>query len=139
MDIEAVMDEIAAVLKPIPGLQVHPHPVNMLATVPAAEVLFPDIEYDQSFQKGLVRLDGGIIVSVGRVFDQAARENLTKYADPSDSPHSIHHAIRTRTRDRAWTSCDYAQVTRGYGTDHTVNEVTYVAYRFDLDIYGSGT
>ena len=137
MKIDDVMDEIKLALDVIPDLNVHAHPVDTL-TPPAAEVLYPSVTYDQAFQRGLDFMEGGIIVSVGSVFDRAARDNLARYAGGADSPHSIHAAIHARTLAKAWTSCDVVQVRVGFGVDHVVNEVAYVAYRFNLDIHGAG-
>lgn len=134
MKIDDVMEEIAEALRDIPGLSVHPHPVNTLVP-PAAEVLYPDVEFDQAFARGLDRMEGGIIVSVSRVVDRAAREAISKYASGDDSPESVRAALHKHE----WKTCAFARVVRGFGVDHSVGDVPYVAYRFDLDIYGSGS
>ncbi len=138
MKITDVMKEIGSVLEGIPDLQVFPHPSDSI-TPPTAEVLFPDIDYDQAFQRGLSQMQGAIVVSVGRILDQAAFEALARYADPADTPHSIHAALYNHTfPENKWTTCSYALATNGFGVDHVVNEISYVAYRFPLDIAGSG-
>lgn len=138
MRVSDVMNEIGGVLDRIPGLQVFPHPADSI-TPPTAEVAIPDIDYDGAFQRGLARMQTRVIVSVSSVFDQAAVENLAKFIDPDDTPHSIHAALYNHTfPDRKWTSCSYALVTDGFGVDHVVNEIPYVAYQFNIDIAGPG-
>lgn len=137
MNIDDVMEEIAATLEAIPGLRVHPHPMDAI-TPPAAEVLYPDIEYDKAFQRGLSQIDGGIIVSVSRTVNRAARQAIARYAS-DEGEHSIHGALYARTLAREWTSCSYARVARGYGVDHVVGDIPYVSYRFDLAIAGPRT
>lgn len=137
MRIDDVMDEIATALKAVPDLRVHEHPVDSLSP-PAAEVLYPEVKFDESMGRGVDKMEGGIIVSVSRVNDRAARDAIARFAGGDDSPHSIRAALHRRTLAAEWTSCAFARVINGYGIDHVVGEVLYVAYRFDVDIYGSG-
>lgn len=133
----AVNEEIASVIA-MPGLQVFPHPADGISP-PTAEIALPDIDYDQAFQKGLVRMRSRIILSVSSVFDEASFAELAKYIEPSDATYSIHARLYNRTVAQEWTTCSFARVVRGFGVDHFVGELRFMAYQFDLDIAGTGT
>lgn len=133
MNVVEVMDEIGDALEAIPGLHVWPYPVDQVSP-PAAIVQFPTVNYDQAFQRGLDRWDGGIVVLVSRVWDKAARDNLSKYVDGSGST-SVHAALK----DRDWTTCAYARVTRcTFPPGYTIGTTPFVAAQFELDIAGTG-
>ena len=133
----AVNEEIASVIS-MPGLQVFPHPADSISP-PTAEIALPDIDYDQAFQKGLVRMRSRIILSVSSTFDEAAFTELAKYIEPADATHSIHARLHNRTVAQEWTTCSFARVVRGFGVDHYFGETRFMAYQFDLDIAGTGT
>lgn len=129
-----VMDEIGDALGSIAGLRVHSHPVDRLEP-PAAVVQFPVMNFDQAFQRGLDRWEGGIIVAVSRVWDRTARDNIARYVDGSGAG-SIHAALRAYD----WQYCSYARATRlTWPAGYQVAGVDFVAARFDLDIAGPGT
>lgn len=136
IEIDEVMDEIAEALKVIPGLTIYPEPADSLVP-PAAEVLYPEIEYDAAFARGLDTAEGGIIVSVSRVDSRAARAAIARYVSGS-GPYSVHRALHQRKLDGDWVSCSYARVLNAYGTNHTVADIPLLSYRFDLEIVGPG-
>lgn len=138
MNLLDVANEIGDALESIPGLRVYRHPVDAI-TPPAAIIQMPTMNYDQAFQRGLDRWDGGIAVLVSSVWDRAAFVNIAAYVDAGSSD-SIHGALRARTQADAWTTCAYARATRctfpagGY----EMNGINYVAAQIDLDIAGTG-
>lgn len=139
MDLVAVMNQVGDAVDTITDLNVYRFPVDSLSP-PAAIVQFPTINYDRAFQRGLDRMEGGIVVLVSRVWDEAARNAIAPYVDGSGS-NSVHAALHAYTTGKQWTTCHYARVTRvsfpsgGY----TVGDVPYVGAQFDLDIAGGGS
>lgn len=134
MNLVDVMEEIGEALSAIDGLRIHAHPVDRVEP-PAAIVQFPNMNFDQAFQRGLDRWEGGIIVAVSRVWDRTARDNIARYVDGSGSE-SVHAALRAHD----WQTCAYARATRlSWPAGYTVGGVDFVAARFDLDIAGTGT
>lgn len=129
-----VNEEIADVIRrAVPNeIQVIPYPAGTI-TPPTIEIAIPDINYDGAFQRGVTIWRSRAILSVSSTYDEAAWRAVARYITPEDAPHSIHAALYNHA---SWTSCAYARVSNGFGVDHTVNDITYMAYQFDLEIAG---
>ena len=93
MSITDIRDGIEANLETISGLRGYSEiPEN--PSIPAAVVTLDTIEYDQSFQKGLVLYNFSVSVIVGRFNSRSAQHNLNDYADNTGS-NSIKSAIES--------------------------------------------
>jgi len=134
MDIEAVMDEMATALRTIGSLQgrTFAYPPDSV-TPPAALVGYPEIDYQQSYQRGLDILKFPVWVVVSTNTDRAARAALGPYLAGSGST-SVKAAIDGGT----YTECDVAVVTDGRVTSVRISDIEYLAAEFTVDIYGSG-
>lgn len=136
MNLVDVVEEIGDALDSIPGLRVLRYPSDTI-TPPTAIIQFPTMNYDQAFQRGLDRWEGGVAVCVSSVWDRSAFLTIAPYVD-AGSDMSIHAALRNRSD---WTSCAYARAVRctwpagGY----EINGINYVAAQIDLDIAGTGS
>ncbi len=93
MSITAIRDGLEANLETITGLRGYSEiPEN--PSIPAAVVTLDTIEYDQSFQKGLVLYNFSVTVIVGRFNSRSAQQNLNDYADNTGDS-SIKSAIES--------------------------------------------
>ena len=93
MSITDIRDGLEANLETISGLRGYSEiPEN--PSIPAAVVTLDTIEYDQSFQKGLVLYNFSVTVIVGRFNSRSAQQNLNDYADNTGS-NSIKTAIES--------------------------------------------
>lgn len=128
-----VMDEIGDVAETIPGLHVYRWPVDE-ATPPAAWPTYPvELGVLGSFQRGTMRWQGGLIVAVGRIWDRATRDQLSKYVS-DDGPESITAAFYAHD----WQACAYAQPVRWRPDAINLAGVDLMAAVLDLDIAGPG-
>lgn len=125
MNIQTVMDELAARLDTIPGLRVAAHPVDAI-NPPHAIVSLPNITFDLTYGRGSDRLELPIVVAVGKVSSRAARENLLKYVagsgtssvkavlEDESTPYASFYALRVQTVEFdviAWGAIDYLTAT----------------------------
>lgn len=79
MNLELVMDEIAARLDTIAGLRVKPEPPEQL-TPPAGFVGYPEsIEYDQTYGRGSDRITLPVVIVEKLTPARAVRKRLTDY------------------------------------------------------------
>jgi len=93
VSITDIRDGLEANLETISGLRGYSEiPEN--PSIPAAVVTLDTIEYDQSFQKGLVLYNFSVTVIVGRFNSRSAQQNLNDYADNTGS-NSIKTAIES--------------------------------------------
>jgi len=93
VSITDIRDGLEANLETISGLRGYSEiPDN--PSIPAAVVTLDTIEYDQSFQKGLVLYNFSVTVIVGRFNSRSAQQNLNDYADNTGS-NSIKTAIES--------------------------------------------
>lgn len=83
MNLADVMDELAARIETIDGLQVFSFPPDNVA-VPAAVVTYPEAyDYDATYSRGSDRLTIPMVVMVGKASDRSSRDQLSAYADGS--------------------------------------------------------
>lgn len=108
---------------------------NGLATPPAALVMLPtQIQYDQTYGRGLDRMEIDVVVIVGRADDRSAFDLLSSYMDGSGNA-SVKAALESGDND-AWSTVRVTTVVSG---TTTVGGTDYLAATFTLDITGPGS
>lgn len=134
MNLADVMDEIGDVADTIAGLRVYRWPADEI-TPPAAMVTYPEsVDFTVAFQRGTDRWQGGLLVAAGRVWDRAARDQMSRYVS-GDGAESIMAAFYAHD----WQSCAYVRPVRATFDAIQVAGVEYIAALFELDIAGPGT
>lgn len=133
MNLDDVMEEVAARLGTIKGLRVFSYPADSLSP-PAAAVLYPDaITYDETYGRGMDRMTLPVLVVVGKVHDRSSRGQIAAYCNGS-GPASVKAAVEAGD----YTSCDSVRVTGVEFPTATIGGTEYIAAMFDLDIAGQG-
>lgn len=134
MNLANVMDQVAAQLEGVTGLNVFAFPPDSL-TPPAAVVSYPETyTFDETYGRGSDKLNLPLVVVVGKVTDRGTRKELAAYCDGS-GPKSVKALVEsggyTAFHSIRVTGIDFDAITIG-GTD-------YMAALFTLDITGSGS
>lgn len=132
MDVEAVMEELAEQLGTIVGLRVHGQPPDDI-TPPAAVVGYPEVDFDQTYCRGMDRWNVPVWVVVGRDDVKAARRLLSPYVSGSGDK-----SIKATIDGGTYVECDVATVQSGRITIVTIGGAEYLAAEFTVDIAGSG-
>jgi hypothetical protein len=110
--IKDVMTEIAERADTIDGLRVFDRPVGS-ATPPALIVLYPElVTYDQTYGRGLSKLDGGFVLLVGKPFVDSTVDRMSEYA-AEEGDRSLKVALET-------------------GPNVSFDEITLVSLEFDV-------
>lgn len=134
MNLADVMDEIARRLDNISGLRVYSWPTDKF-TPPAAIISYPEeIQFDQTYRRGVDKLTIPIMVFVPRANAHAAKTLLTQYCDGS-GPNSIKSVVESGDTDHF----DDLTVTRAEFDVFKVAGVEYFTVQFDADVTGSGS
>lgn len=136
MDLYAVKDEIATVLKTITGLRAYAWAQGTVAA-PAALPGWPDrLEYVGTYGRGQSRVpDLPLLVLVGQASARASAKKLGEYVAESGVK-SI--PAKLEGRAGAWTTCDVVTVTWVGFPAVAIAGVDYLAAEFHLDIIGKG-
>lgn len=134
MDLQDVMEQIAARAVTIPGLQqVHDRPVDTISP-PTGMVAFPErVEYDVTYARGCDRITLPFLIIVGRSNDRAARDQMARHVDGS-GPDSVKQVLEADP-PYAGFICRVTQVEFDVITQ---NSVDYLGANFTLDIVGDG-
>lgn len=83
MNLADVMQELADQLDTIAGLRVYAYPPASVQP-PAAVVTYPDTyTFDETYRRGMDRLELPVVLMVGKVSDRASRDRLGRYVDGS--------------------------------------------------------
>lgn len=134
MNIDAVMSEVAALLKTLPAKpRVFDHPVDAVSP-PTLIVALPEITYDMTYGRGSDRLALPVILAIGKVIDRAARANLAPYIAGS-GPNSIKQVLES---DDEYESFDALRVQTCTFDVVSFGAVEYLTATFLLDITGDG-
>jgi hypothetical protein len=136
MDVYAVKDEIATVLKTITGLRAYTWAQSPV-TPPAALPGWPDsIEYVGTYGRGQSKIpDLPLLVVVGQASQRVAAKRLGEYVAESGAK-----SIPAKLEGRAgsWTSCDVVTVLTATFPVVSIASVEYLAVEFHLEIVGKG-
>lgn len=135
MNLKDVAAEIAAQVDTIAGLRCFGFVPDSI-TPPAAMVLYPeDITFDASYKRGADRMNGQLLVVVGRVADRKTLDLLGVYADGSGAK-SIKQVIEARTG--SWVACNDVTVVSVVFEPVEIGGAPYMAAVFTLKIAGKG-
>ncbi|MEV6306480.1 hypothetical protein AB0M02_44230 [Actinoplanes sp. NPDC051861] len=134
MKLDAVMDEAAAVLREISGLNVSAYPPGSL-TAPAGYVSYPtSIDLDEAYGRGEDRFtDLPLVLLAGKATDRAARDTVAAWSAGS-GPRSV----KAHMEAHAWASCDDLTVTSVEFDVETIAGVPYLAAMFKATVVGPG-
>lgn len=132
MNLNDVMDTVAAQLGRISGLRVFAYPPGSV-TPPAAIVSYPDrIDYSQTYGRGMDRIpDLPVVVVVGKASDRTARDRVAAYVSGSGAS-----SVKAVIEGGAYTTFDTVTVTSCDFDVVTIASVDYLAAMFHLDIAG---
>lgn len=135
MNIDAVMDEVAARLDTIPDLRVTAHPVDKI-NPPHAVVSLPEITFDLTYGRGSDRFSLPVVLAVGRVSDRGSRASLAPYVAGS-GPRSFKQVLEDDTEP--YVSFGTLRVV-SVGFDVIAwGTVDYLTAGFIIDITGDGS
>jgi hypothetical protein len=136
MDLYAVKDELATVLKTITGLRAYAWAQGSVEP-PAALPGWPDrLDYVQTYGRGQSHVeDLPVLVLVGKASERVAAKRLGEYVAESGAK-SIPATLEGRTG--SWTTCDVVTVAWVGFPAVTLAGVDYLAAEFHLDITGKG-
>lgn len=133
MNLTDVMQELADVADMVEGLNCYGWPAEE-ATPPAAWPTYPArMPVNAAFRRGTDRWQGGLWVAVGRVWDKATRDQLSRYTAGS-GPESIIEAYTNHD----WRSCSYARPVEWTFDAIELAGVPMMAALLELDIAGPG-
>jgi hypothetical protein len=134
MNLDDVMDEVAAVLAQISGLRVHAYPPDSL-TDPAGYVSYPQsVDFDQTYGRGEDQFtDLPMVLVASRVTDRAARTTVSRWAAGSGA-----QSVKAHMEAHTWQSCDDLTVTSCEFDIETIAGQPYLAAVFKATVVGPG-
>jgi hypothetical protein len=134
MRLADVMDEVAAVLKGITGLNVIPHPPATLKP-PAGYVSYPrQVSYQQTYAQGETTYeDFPFVLVTSKVTDMTARDAVAGWASDDGA-----QSLIARMEAHAWVSCDDFTVTSCEFDVEKIAGVDYLAALFKATVTGPG-
>lgn len=133
MIVADVMQALADRLDTIAGLRVYAHPPEAI-NPPAAVVSYPDsIDYDQTYGRGMDRMQVPVVVLVKKLSARVARDDLTRFVDGT-GPASVKAVLESGT----YTAFHTIRVSTATVDVVEVAGIDYLAVTFMADITGSG-
>lgn len=134
MNLAEVMEEAAAVLRVISGLEVFAYPPHTL-TPPAGYVSYPStIVYDAAYQRGEDNfVDLPFVLLSSPVTEVTARDTVARWARGSGEG-----SIKAAMEAHAWTTCDDLTVNSCEFDVEQVGTVGYLAAMFKATVVGPG-
>lgn len=136
MNLSTACEEIATRLDTISGLHVHAYPPGSVSP-PCAVVLNPrtgDIQYDQTYGRGMDRITLPLLVVAGRATERGANKTIRLYCDGSGTS-SVKAVLEAGT----YTAFHTIRVMTAGVDGVTWGGVEYLAALFDIDITGQGS
>jgi hypothetical protein len=136
MNLSDVAEEVAARLDTIDGLRCFAYQPPSIVP-PAGIVLNPapgDIEYDQTYGRGMDRMTLPVIVVVGRSAERSAQEDIRAYCDGSGT-----RSVKAVLESGTYTAFDHVRVATAGVDGVAIAGTEYLAALFDLDIVGQGS
>lgn len=119
VDVMYATDQLVEALQTIDGLQVHTRP-NQNLTPPAAAVSFPTVRFDETYARGLDRLEYEITVYVGERNERTAIRRVTPFIE----------AVKDAVEE--WAEFQTAMVTDAQVDVLDAGEVQYLAVVFNV-------
>lgn len=126
------MEEIAEQLRTIVGVNVFGYPADKVEP-PAVIVGYPEVDFDQTYVRGMDRWNVPVWVVVGKVDDRSARSALSPFCSGSGIA-----SVKAALDDGTWTECDVVTVKSWLVTTVTIAGTDYLAAEFSVDVVGSG-
>lgn len=133
MSIQEMRDGLAANLATISGLRVSaeiPDQVNP----PMAVISLTTVEYDNAFQQGLTIYRFGVTLVASRASDRWAQTRLDGYC--SNGENSVKLAIES-DKTLGGSAYDVRVTEMGSIGAVSLDEVTYLAAEFSVDVYAN--
>lgn len=139
MNLEAVMVEVASVVKPVEGIrQAFPHPIpRASATGGTAIVSYPEqIEFGITYGRRFDRIVGlAVVLIVGKVTERTALDRLSTLVDPAGT---LADSAVVRLDQHVWQSCDDLTVSDCTFDTVTVASIDYLAATLSANVVGPG-
>lgn len=138
MIIGDLMDELAGKLASAPSLTggASATPGTRI-TAPAAVVVYPSsIAFDQTYARGRDKVEGQVVVFIGRPNEPQTRDLLTRFAD-GDGPDSVKALLEDDPANQ-YTTCDTVSINSVEIDVYDHEGVPHVVAAFDYVIYGPG-
>lgn len=133
MNINDVMDQVAAQLGTIPGLRAYGYP-NVEPRPPTAIVSFPlEYVFDRTYGRGSDTMVLPVIVVVGRADERTAQDLLADYMEGSGA-----RSVKYVVENGVYTAFDAVRVMKCEVDVYTFGGADYLCAEFHLDIGGSG-
>lgn len=134
MDIKLVMNEIAARLATINGLQVFSYPASPVSP-PAALLSYPaSIDFDETYGRGMDRIrDLPLLIIEGRPTLIDTRDRIAAYTAGSGV-----RSVKAVLESGTYTTFDEIRVASAEFDVVSIAAVDYLAAIFALDIAGQG-
>jgi len=133
MIVADVMQALADELDTIAGLRVYGHPPEEIHP-PAAVVSYPDsITFDQTYARGMDRMEIPVVLLVKKVSARVARDDLTRFMDGTGTA-----SVKTVLEAGTYTEFDTIRVMTATVDIVEVAGIDYLAVTFTVDITGSG-
>lgn len=133
MLLREIMDDLGEALKTIPDLRVKPYTEQRIMP-PVVMVSLPRIyRYDATMDRGSDDIEIPIVLMIGRIDAESARNALGPYVDPTGD-HSIKLAVE-KYQSGVW---DIAHVMDAQFLVMAVSSVEYLTATFRVRIVGSG-
>lgn len=134
MNLAAVMDDVSNRLAAIPGLRCFAYPPPTISP-PAAIVSYPDTyTFDETYGRGMDRVNLPVVLVVGKVSDRATRDALGAYCNGT-GPKSVKQVLESGT----YTAFHTVRVENIEFDVVSIAAIDYMAAAFTLDIAGSGS
>jgi hypothetical protein len=134
MILTAVMDEVAACLDQVPGLQVYAWPPGKISTVPSAVVSYPkDLKYQVTYGRGVNSFVLPVVLALGKPNDRQTREVASKFLSGGGAG-----AVAALVDAWDWQSCSEVTATEGDTDVVSVGGTEYLAALFMLEVVGQG-
>lgn len=134
MNLANAMRQVATQLATIADLNVFSYPPDKLEP-PAAVVSYPDdVTFDATYGRGVDTMTLPVVLVVGKVSDESARDALGAYCDGSGA-RSVKAVIEAGT----YTAFDTVQVATCSFDVVTIAGVDFMAAVFSLEVSGSGS
>lgn len=134
MNVEDVMQAMADRLDTISGLRVYGYPPEEIHP-PAAVVSYPDnIAFDETYGRGMDRMQVPVLVLVKKVSARVARTDVTRFMDGAGTA-----SVKAVLESGTYTAFDTIRVTSATVDVVEVAGIDYLAVTFMADIAGSGS
>ena len=109
MNVSAVAREMEERLRALPTLlTVYLGQQTKSVTTPCAVVPLPDIQFNQTYQRGMTRIPWEIAVLAGKIGDETAFDRLGIYAN-GEGTDSVIEALQSSSA-KPYTACDVVVV-----------------------------